>query len=45
LLASLPNAEGYILPGTTHFLQVEKPREIAETLAAFYAAPGEQVTR
>ena len=37
LLAWLPDAEGFILPGTTHFLQVEDPRGMAEALAAFWA--------
>ncbi|MPZ22040.1 MAG: alpha/beta fold hydrolase [Dehalococcoidia bacterium] len=37
LLTWLPRAEGFILPGTTHFLQVEKPADTAEALAAFYA--------
>jgi pimeloyl-ACP methyl ester carboxylesterase len=32
----LPHAEAFILPGATHFLQMEKPREMAEALAAFY---------
>jgi pimeloyl-ACP methyl ester carboxylesterase len=37
LLALLPNIEGYVLPGTTHFLQVEDPRAIAEALFAFWS--------
>jgi pimeloyl-ACP methyl ester carboxylesterase len=37
LLAWLPNAEGFVLPGATHFLQVENPRDMAEALADFYA--------
>ena len=36
LLAQLPHVEGYILPGTTHFLQVEDPRGMAEALVAFW---------
>lgn len=36
LLEWCPRAEGYTLPGTTHFLQVEKPGEMAEALAAFF---------
>jgi len=36
LLEWFPLAEGYILPGTTHFLQVEKPAELAEALARFF---------
>ena len=37
LLAWLPHAEGFVLPGTTHFLQLEDPRGMAEALAAFWA--------
>jgi pimeloyl-ACP methyl ester carboxylesterase len=37
LLDWLPKAEGFLLPGAAHFLQVENPRGIAEALAAFYA--------
>jgi pimeloyl-ACP methyl ester carboxylesterase len=37
LLSSLPNAEGYVLPGTTHLLHVQNPRGMAEALAAFFA--------
>lgn len=37
LLAWLPHAEGYVLPGVTHFLQLENPRGMAEALAAFYS--------
>ena len=37
LLAWMPQAEGFVLPGATHFLQVENPRGIAEALAAFWA--------
>jgi pimeloyl-ACP methyl ester carboxylesterase len=36
LLAWLPNAEGFILPNATHFLQLENPRGMAEALAAFF---------
>jgi pimeloyl-ACP methyl ester carboxylesterase len=36
LLAWLPQAEGFVLPGTTHFLQVEDPQGMAEALAAFW---------
>jgi 3-oxoadipate enol-lactonase len=36
LLSWLPNAEGFLLPGATHFLQVEKPRAMAEALADFF---------
>jgi pimeloyl-ACP methyl ester carboxylesterase len=35
LLAWLPHAEGYTLPGATHLLHVEQPRAMAERLAAF----------
>jgi hypothetical protein len=37
LLTSLPNVEGFVLPGTTHFLLMENPRGTAEALAAFFA--------
>jgi 3-oxoadipate enol-lactonase len=37
LLEWLPSAEGFVLPGTTHFLQVQDPRGMAEALAAFFA--------
>jgi pimeloyl-ACP methyl ester carboxylesterase len=37
LLAWLPRAEGFVLPGATHFLQLEDPRGMAEALAAFWA--------
>lgn len=37
LLTSLPHAEGFVLPGATHFMLAENPRGIAEALAAFYA--------
>jgi pimeloyl-ACP methyl ester carboxylesterase len=36
LLAWLPHAEGVILPGATHFPQVQAPRGLAEALAAFW---------
>ena len=36
LLAWLPQAEAFVLPGTTHFLQVQDPRGMAEALAAFW---------
>jgi pimeloyl-ACP methyl ester carboxylesterase len=35
LLAWLPRAEGFVLPGSTHFLQLEQPRELADALADF----------
>lgn len=37
LLAWLPEAEGFIIPGVTHFLQVEDPHGMAEALADFFA--------
>jgi pimeloyl-ACP methyl ester carboxylesterase len=37
LLTWLPNAEAFIVPGTTHFFQIEDPRCTAEGLAAFWA--------
>lgn len=37
LLAWLPHADGFVLPGATHFLQLQNPRGMAEALAAFYA--------
>jgi pimeloyl-ACP methyl ester carboxylesterase len=37
LLAWLPRAEGVVLPGVTHLMQIENPRGTAEALAAFLA--------
>ena len=37
LLEWLPHGEGFVLPGATHFMQIENPRGIAEALAAFWA--------
>jgi pimeloyl-ACP methyl ester carboxylesterase len=37
LLESLPNAEGFVLPGTTHMLQLEDPSGMAEALVAFWS--------
>jgi pimeloyl-ACP methyl ester carboxylesterase len=37
LLDWLPNAEGVVVPGATHFLQMENPPAVAEALADFYA--------
>jgi pimeloyl-ACP methyl ester carboxylesterase len=37
LLGWLPHAEGFVLPGTTHFMQIQDPRGMAEGLAAFWA--------
>jgi pimeloyl-ACP methyl ester carboxylesterase len=36
LCAWLPHAEEYVLKGATHFLQMEKPADMAEALAAFF---------
>jgi pimeloyl-ACP methyl ester carboxylesterase len=37
LLDWLPHAEGFVLPGATHFMQIQDPRGMAEALAAFWA--------
>ncbi len=37
LLEWLPNAEAFVLPGATHFLQVQNPNDMAEALAAYFA--------
>lgn len=37
LLAWLPNVEAYVLPGTTHLLQVQSPGPLARALSAFFA--------
>jgi pimeloyl-ACP methyl ester carboxylesterase len=37
LLAWLPQADGFVLPGATHALQMQKPREMAQALARFLA--------
>jgi pimeloyl-ACP methyl ester carboxylesterase len=37
LLAWLPQAEPFILPGATHALQMQNPRDLAEGLAGFFA--------
>lgn len=37
LLVWLPQTDEFILPGATHFLQVENPQGMAEGLAAFWA--------
>lgn len=37
LLTWFANAEPFVVPGTTHLLQVESPRPVAEGLAAFFA--------
>ncbi len=38
LLAWLPRAEGYILPGATHLMQLENPPATAKVLAEAFAA-------
>jgi pimeloyl-ACP methyl ester carboxylesterase len=35
LLEWLPRSEGFVLPGATHFLQMESPGPLAEALAGF----------
>lgn len=37
LLAWLPRAEEFVLPGATHALQMQNPRGVAEALACFFA--------
>jgi pimeloyl-ACP methyl ester carboxylesterase len=37
LRESLPNVEGYVLPGATHAMAMAKPRELAQALAAFFS--------
>jgi pimeloyl-ACP methyl ester carboxylesterase len=37
LVAWLPHGEGFVLPGTTHFMQIQDPKGMAEALAAFWA--------
>jgi pimeloyl-ACP methyl ester carboxylesterase len=37
LLGWLPHAEGSVLSGTTHLMQIQDPRGMAETLGAFWA--------
>ena len=37
LLAWLPRTEGFVLPATTHFPQLQDPRGLAEALAGFLA--------
>lgn len=37
LLAWLPHAEGFVLPGAAHGLQIQNPRGMAEALATFCA--------
>lgn len=37
LLEWLPHAEGFVLPGTTHFLQMQNPDDMAAELVDFFA--------
>jgi pimeloyl-ACP methyl ester carboxylesterase len=37
LLAWMPHAEGFVLPGATHLMLIQDPRGVAEALAAFWA--------
>lgn len=37
LMAWLPYTEGFVLPGTTHFMLLQDPRGVAEALATFWA--------
>ena len=37
LLGWLPHGESAVLPGTTHLMQIQDPRGMAEALAAFWA--------
>jgi pimeloyl-ACP methyl ester carboxylesterase len=37
LLEWLAHAEGFVLPGATHFMQIQNPRGMAQVLAAFLA--------
>jgi pimeloyl-ACP methyl ester carboxylesterase len=37
LLAWLPQGEGVVIPGVTHFMQVQEPSQMAEALAAYWA--------
>ena len=37
LLVWLPHAEGFVVPGTTHLMQIQDPRGVAEALATFWA--------
>ena len=39
LLAWLPNVESYVLPGTTHLLQVQSPRPLAHTVGLLCPPP------
>jgi 3-oxoadipate enol-lactonase len=35
LVSALPHVEGFVLPGATHALQLDNPRELAEAIATF----------
>jgi 3-oxoadipate enol-lactonase len=37
LLEWLPRAEGFVLPGTTHLMQLQDPRGLAAAVAGFFA--------
>lgn len=37
LLAWLPHADGFVLPGTTHLMQIQNPQALSEALAAFWS--------
>jgi pimeloyl-ACP methyl ester carboxylesterase len=37
LLRWLSQAESFVLPGATHFLQLEQPQAMARALADFYS--------
>ena len=37
IIETFPDAEGYVLPGAHHFLQMENPSDMANALAAFYS--------
>jgi pimeloyl-ACP methyl ester carboxylesterase len=37
LLEWLPDADGFVLPDATHFLQIENPRALAQALSKFWA--------
>jgi pimeloyl-ACP methyl ester carboxylesterase len=38
LLTWFPDAQAFVVPGTTHLLHVQNPRAVAEGLAAFFAS-------
>jgi pimeloyl-ACP methyl ester carboxylesterase len=37
LLTWLPHPEGFVLTGTTHLMQIQDPRGLAQALTAFWA--------